>query len=262
MDIQEHRTDKEEIINEPYATSIDPNGTAREPKNVNKLNKKVKTVENYADILDVPTVLPPHRQEDFKINLEPNAKIPTSRGLRRISEAEHKILREMLPKLLVRNQIRRSTSQFGANLLFIRKSDGTIRLCTDYRSLNYITIKNMCPPPNVAEMMHHMRGAIVFSKMDLRDGYYKFRIAEEDIHKTAFKTRYGLFEFTVLPFGLSNAPASFSVLINRVIGDLFKIYIISYMDDIVIYSKTEAEHKDHLDEVFKRLREHKLYAKL
>jgi hypothetical protein len=98
--------------------------------------------------------------------------------------------------------------------------------------------------------------------MDLRDGYYNLRISEEDIHKTAFKTRYGLFEFTVLPFGLSNAPASFSALINRVLGDLFDINVISYMDDIVIYSSNEEEHREHLKEIFKRLQEHQLFAKL
>jgi hypothetical protein len=261
--IQDHRPDREEIMGNQTLQTIEPNGTARDQNNINQLNPLIQdTVKEFADIFDAPTKLPPNREEDFKIDLVSGAEIPSSRGLRRITEAEHRVLQEMLPKLLERKQIRRSTSPYGANLLFIRKSDGTIRLCVDYRSLNAITIKNMCPLPNVAEMRHHMRGATVFSKMDLRDGYYNLRITEEDIHKTALKTRYGLFEFTVLPFGLSNAPAAFSALINRVFGDLFDIFIISYMDDIVIYSKSESEHRNHLEEIFKRLREHKLYAKL
>jgi hypothetical protein len=171
--LSDHRPDKDEICDTMLNTTIPPDGTARDESNIKKLNPLVQdTIRDYADIFDPPTLLPPNRDENFEINTIPGAKIPISRGLRRISEAEHKVLQEMLPKLLERKQIRRSKSPYGANLLFIRKGDGTIRLCIDYRSLNAITIRNMCPLPNIPEMRHNMRGAKVFSKMDLRDGYF------------------------------------------------------------------------------------------
>jgi hypothetical protein len=144
----------------------------------------------------------------------------------------------------------------------VKKSDGTMRLCIDYRELNDQTIKNRCPIPNIAEMRDRVKGAEIFTKVDLRDGYYNVRVHEDSIPKTAFRTRFGLFEFLVLPFGLTNAPAVFNALMNRIFGDLLDVYVVSYIDDLIIFSKNENDHKQHLAEVFRRLKANALHLKL
>lgn len=180
----------------------------------------------------------------------------------RLNEKENQLLKETLTRLIDREQIRPSTSDYGARVLFVKKQDGTMRMCIDYRDLNENTVKNRCPIPNMAEMRDRVRGAKIFSKVDLRDGYYNIRVHEDSVTKTAFRTRFGLFEFLVMPFGLTNAPAVFSALMNRVFGDLFDVSVVSYLDDLIIFSNTVEEHKQHLGEVFRRLSEHSLHLKL
>ena len=191
-------------------------------------------LSQFPDVFDTPTELPPMRAEDLSIDLVPGSKLPKVRPLGHTSPNELKLLQKALPALLERGQIRPSKSEYGASILFIKKSDGTMRLCVDYRGLNSITVRNRTPIPNISDMRASLVGANYFTKLDLRDGFYNLRIREEDVHKTAFRTRFGLFEFTVVPFGLTNSPASFSAMINRILGDLFDLYVISYLDDIIV----------------------------
>jgi len=135
------------------------------------------------------------------------------------------------------------------------------RLVSDYRPLNAVTIKNKYPIPRINDLLDQLAGARVFSKMDLRSGYHQIKIRKEDIPKTAFVTRYGSYEYTVMSFGLTNAPATFMRLMNSIFMDYLDKFVVIYIDDILIYSKTDEEHDEHLRLVLTRLREHRLYAK-
>jgi len=145
--------------------------------------------------------------------------------------------------------------------MFVRKKDGSLRLCIDYRELNRVTVKNKYPLPRIDDLFDQLSGAVIFSKIDLRFGYYQLRIKNEDVPKTAFRTRYGHYEFLVLPFGLTNAPAYFMDLINRVLHPYLDKFVVAFIDDILIYSKLGEEHADHLRGAPNTLAEHKLYAK-
>ena len=136
-----------------------------------------------------------------------------------------------------------------------------MRLCVDYRALNEVTIKNKYPLPRIDDLFDQLKGAKYFSKIDLRSGYHQLKIKESDIPKTTFVTRYGQFEFTVMSFGLTNAPAYFMNLMNKVFMDELDKFVVVFIDDILIYSKSAEEHEQHLRVVLKKLREHKLYAK-
>jgi hypothetical protein len=144
----------------------------------------------------------------------------------------------------------------------MEKKDGTRRMCINYQTLNEVTIKNMYPLPRIEDLFYQLRGASVFSKIDLRSGYYQLRIQPSDIPKTTFITKYGLYEYTVMSFSLKNAPAFFMNLINSVFMDYLDKFVVVFIDDILIYSQNEEEHVDHLKMVLQRLREHQLYAKL
>ena len=158
--------------------------------------------------------------------------------------------------------LRASQSPFGAPVLFVRKKYGSMRLCVDYRALNKITVKNRYPLLRIDELLDRVQGSSVFSKIDLRSGYHQIRVKEEDIPKTALRTRYGLFEFTVMPFGLTNAPATFMTVMNRVFSPLLDKCVVIYLDKILVFSKSEEEHAEHLRQVLSLLRQHKLYGKL
>ena len=144
----------------------------------------------------------------------------------------------------------------------MKKKYGTLRLCIDYRQLNKVTVKNKYPLPRIDDLFDQMRGAKVFSKIELRSGYHQVRIKDEDIHKTAFRMRYGHYEFVVIPFGLTNAPATFMCLMNSVFSKYLDKFILVFLDDILVYSKNEEEHEEHLRLTLQLVREHQLYAKL
>ena len=216
----------------------------------------------YDSVFQEPSELPPSRPDDHRITLTPDAKLPPWRPLGHLSEYELLTLKEHLKKLMDKGFIQHSASPYGANIIFAKKNDGSLRLCIDYRRLNSITVKDRTPLPNIKEMQERLSSAKFFTKLDLRDGFHNIMLHPDDQHKTAFRTRYGHFEFKVLPFGLCNAPATFTRMMNRIFGDLYDTCIIAYVDDILIYSKTEEDHLRHLDLVFQRLQENKLFLKL
>jgi len=187
---------------------------------------------------------------------------PISKAPYRMAPMEMKELKAQLEELLEKGYIRPSASPWGAPVLFVRKKDGSLRLCIDYRELNRVTIKNKYPLPRIDDLLDQLQGATVFSKIDLRSGYHQLRIREEDIPKTAFRTRYGHYEFVVMPFGLTNAPAVFMELMNRVFIDYLDKFVVVFIDDILIYSRSKEEHMEHLRTVLGVLRRQHLYAKL
>ena len=216
----------------------------------------------YADVFpaDLPSGLPPTREVDHHIELVPGSS-PPSRPTYRLSPSELDELRKQLTDLTNHGFIQPSKSPYGAPVLFTKKKGGDLRMCIDYRALNKITIKNKYPLPRVDELFDRLHGAKWFSKIDLRSGYHQVRIHSDDVPKTAFRTRYGHFEFLVLPFGLTNAPATFMHLMNQVLRPYLDSFVVVFLDDILIYSKTLDEHKKHVQAVLQVLRENKLYAK-
>jgi len=157
--------------------------------------------------------------------------------------------------------IRPNVSPWGAPLLLVKKKDGSRRMCIDYRELNKVTIKNIYPLPRIDDLFNQLSGAMVFSKLDLWSGYHQLKV-KEDILKMAFRTRYGHYEFLVMPFGVTNAPAIFIDLMNRIFSPFLDKFVATFIDDILIYSKNEEEHAEHLRIVLQTLRQEKLFAKL
>ena len=165
-------------------------------------------------------------------------------------------LKKQIRELLDKGYVQPSSSPWGAPVLFVEKKDGTQRMCIDYRSLNEVTIKNKYPLPRIDDLFDQLKGACVFSKIDLRSRYHQLRIRCSNIPKTIFVTRYGLYEFTVMSFGLTNAPAYFMYLMNKVFMEYLDKFIVVFIDDILVYSKNEEEHEGHLRLVLQKLREH------
>jgi len=152
-------------------------------------------------------------------------------------------LKIQLQELLDKGFIQPNNSPWGGPILFVKKKDGTLRLCIDYRQLNKVTVKNIYPLPRIDDLFDQLKGAKVFSKIDLRSGYYQMRIKGQDVLKTAFRTRYGHFEFLVLPFGFTNAPTLFMDLMNRVFQPYLDKFVVVFIDDILVYSKSFKEHE-------------------
>lgn len=222
----------------------------------------VAVLDEFTDVMpkELPKTLPPRRNVDHKIELEPGAKAP-SQAPYRMAPAELAELRKQLDELLEAGYIQPSKAPYGAPVLFQRKQDGSMRMCVDYRALNKVTVKNKYPIPNASDLFDRLCRASYFTKLDLRAGYWQVRIAEGDEAKTACVTRYGSYEFLVMPFGLTNAPATFCNLMNDVLYEFLDRFVVVYLDDIVIYSESLDDHLDHLRQVFSRLREHQLYVK-
>jgi hypothetical protein len=205
--------------------------------------------------------MPPERKVEFTIELLPRTA-PIFKRAYRVSGPELVELKKQIDELSEKYYIRPSTSPWAVPVLFVEKKDGTKRMCIDYQALNEVTIKNKYPLPRIEDLFDQLRGASVFSKIDLRSGYHQLRIQPSDIPKTAFITKYGLYEFTVMSFGLTNAPTFFMNLMNNVFMDYLNKFVMVFIDDILIYSQSEEEHVDHLKMVLQRLREHQLYAEL
>ena len=210
---------------------------------------------------ELPAGLPPDRGVGHTIPLEEGAK-PPYRSSRRLSPLEHAEVEAHVKKLLLNEHIEPSKSPFGATVLFVQKKDGSLRMCLDYRALNKITIQNKFPLPRIDDLIDRMSGAKCFSSIDLASGYHQILIAPEDVPKTAFSTPFGHYQFKVLSFGLTNAPATFQYAMNQLFASQLGKYVCVYLDDILIFSKNAAEHEEHLKEVLKILEQNKFYAKL
>jgi hypothetical protein len=188
--------------------------------------------------------LPLERDVEFVIELKPGTA-PVSRRSYRMPPKELAELKTLLQDLLEKGFIRQSSSPWGCPAIFVMKKDQTLRMCVDYRTLNEVTIKNKYPLPWIDILFDQLTGARVFSKIDLRSGYHQIRIRPEDIPKTAFTTRYGLFEYLVMSFGLTNALAHFTYLMNSVFMPKLDKFVVVFIDDILIYYKNEEEHVSH-----------------
>ncbi|GJX12966.1 putative reverse transcriptase domain-containing protein [Tanacetum coccineum] len=232
-----------------------------EDKSEGKQLKDVPIVRDFPEVFleDLPG-LPPARPVEFQIDLIPGAA-PVARAPYRLAPSEMKELSEQLQELSDKGFIRPSSSPWGAPVLFVKKKDGSFRMCIDYRELNKLTVKNRYPLPRIDDLFDQLQGSSIYSKIDLRSGYHQLRVREQDIPKTAFRTRYGHYEFQVMPFGLTNAPAVFMDLMNRVCKPYLDKFVIVFIDDILIYSKDKKEHEEHLKAILELLKKEKLYAK-
>jgi hypothetical protein len=179
----------------------------------------------------------------------------------RLSRKEKAELEKTIQELLEKGYIKPSKSPFGAPILFVGQKDGTLRMCVDYRALNKLTVKNKYPMPRIDDLLDTLAGSSYFSTLDLASGYHQIKVKEADTHKTAFRTPMGHFEWLVMPFGLCNAPATFQSAMNDVFGDRIGKFVLVYMDDILVFSKSKAEHLAHLKEVLQLLGAHNYYLK-
>ncbi|GKC61149.1 putative reverse transcriptase domain-containing protein, partial [Tanacetum coccineum] len=204
--------------------------------------------------------LPPQRHVEFRIDSIP-AATPVAKSPYRLVPSEMQELSAQLQELQDKGFIRPSHSPWEAPVLFVKKNDGVLRICIAYRELNKLTIKNCYPLSRIDDLFDQLQGARYFSKIDLRSGYHQLRVHENDIPKTAFRTRYGHFEFTVMPFGLTNAPAVFLDLMDRVCKPYLDKFFIIFIDDILVYSKSKDKHEVHLRLVLELLKKEELYAK-
>ena len=218
----------------------------------------IRVVQEYLDVFpeDLPG-MPPDREIELVPGTAPIYKRPYRMDANQLAE-----LKDQIQDLLDKGYIRPSTSPWGAPVIFVPKKDGGTRMCVDYRALNEVTIKNKYPLPRIEDLFDQLKGACVFSKIDLRSGYHQLKIRASDIPKTAFVSHYGLYEYTIMPFGLTNAPAYFMYLMNKVFMDYLDKFVVVFIDDILVFSRNEEEHEEHLRLVLQRLRENQLYAKL
>lgn len=238
------------------SASIFPTGGSEDAKLVPSI------YHSYLDVFSkkLADKLPEHRSFDHRIPVE-DGKHPPYGPIYSLSDKERLALREYLDDNIAKGFIVPSESPAAAPILFVKKKDGTLRLCVDYRGLNKITIKNRYPLPLISDLLDRLRVAKVYTKIDLRGAYNLLRIAKGEEWKTAFRTRYGLFEYKVMPFGLTNAPASFQHLMNHNFRDMLDQFVICYLDDILIYSPDLDTHQKHVEQVLARLRSVGLYAK-
>ncbi|GJP62218.1 hypothetical protein CLOP_g19306 [Closterium sp. NIES-67] len=219
-------------------------------------------IQKYPKIFldDLPAGLPSSRPDHHRFELEPGAQ-PTIHRQFRLSQPELEELQQHLYYLLTKGFISPSTSPYAAPILFTPKKDGGFRMCIDYRALNRITIKSRYPIPRADELLNQLRGAKFFSKIDLRGGYHQIRVATEDCHKTAFRTRYGSYKYLVMPFGLTNAPSTFQMTMNGILRELLDKCVIIYLYDILIYNRSREHQLKDLDAVFTLLHKSRLITK-
>jgi len=222
----------------------------------------MSVVQEFMDVFpdEIPE-LPPKREIEFVIDLIPGAD-PVSISPYRMAPTELAELKKQLEDLLEKQFIRPSVSLWGAPVLLVKKKDGLSRLCINYRQLHKLTIKNTYPLPRIDDQMDQLHGAIVFSKIDMRSGYHPILVKAEGVQKTTFRSRYGHYEFLVMPFGVTNAPAIFIDYMNRIFRPFLDKFVVVFIDDILIYSHTREENAEHFRTILNILREKHLYAKL
>jgi len=240
-----------------FAASVADIEKALEPKK--EVDPLTILPEEYHKFIDVfsrkeSDILPPHRPYDHKITLKDSSSLPFSR-LYPMSRDELLVLRKYLQENLNKGFIKASSSPVASPVLFVKKPNGGLRLCVDYRALNALTVKNQYPLPLIRETLDRLAKAKYFTKLDVIAAFNRIRMAEGDEYLTAFRTRYGLFEYNVMPFGLTGAPSTFQHYINDSLREYLDIFCTAYLDDVLIYSNSLSEHKDHVRKVLIRLRQ-------
>jgi hypothetical protein len=242
-----------EFVVEPVVTA---NGVANHVK-VNQLDAsqalEVPVVNEFPDVFpEVLPGMPPDRDIEFVIDLKPGTT-PIYKTPYRMATPVLVELKEHTMELLEKGFIGPSSSPWGALVIFVQKKDGTQRLCVDYRALNEVTVKNKYPLPRIDDLFDQLYGACVFSKINFRSGYHQLKIQECDIPKTAFVSRYGMYQYMVMSFGLTNALAYFMYLMNKVFMEYLDMFVVVFIDDILVYSRSEEEHKEHLHLALQKL---------
>ena len=224
--------------------------------------EKIPIVREFPDVFpeELPGI-PLEMEVDLSIEIVPGTT-PMSRAPYKMASAKLKELMSQLQELMDKGFIRPSVSPWGAPVLFVKKKDDTLRICIDYRKINKVIVKNRYPFPRIEDIFYQLKGVGVFFKIDLRSGYYMLRMKDVDVPKTAFRTRYGHDEFLVMQFGLTNVPAAFMDLMNRVFRPYVDQFVVVFIDDILVYSKDAQKHEQHLRIVMETLKEKKLYTKL
>lgn len=234
---------------------------SKAPLTIEELKKRVpEDFHEYIDVWDpkLANRLPPHRDWDHAIDLVPGAKPPAKKAYG-LSRDQAMVVKKYIDDMLGKGYIRPSTSEYAAPVLIVKKPDGGLRVCVDYRALNGLTIKNRNAPPLIRDTLARLCSAKYFSKFDIIAAFNEIRMRHGDEKKTAFLTRYGLFEYVVMPFGLCNAPGTFQSFINATLHEYLDDFCTSYMDDILIYSRTREEHVTQVSKVLKRLQKAGLF---
>jgi hypothetical protein len=232
-------------------------------KNHDERAAMTRLLQKYAVVFpeELPDGLPPDRGTGHTIPLVDGAQ-PQWRHVYRLSPAEKAEAQKQIIELLAKGWIQPSKSPYGSSILFVTKKDGTLRMCVDYRALNKNTVKNRFPLPRIDDLLDVMHGSNYFTSLDLASAYHQVRITDEDVPKTAFNTPFGHYEFKVLCFGLSNAPATFQSQMNKIFGSMTGRCMVVYLDDVLIFSKTFEEHLQHVEQAMKILQDNQYYAKL
>ncbi|GBG86031.1 hypothetical protein CBR_g40932 [Chara braunii] len=242
---------KEQLEEQVFVSYVRP---VTEPKEEKPIDPAIaKLLEEFKDLAEPPIGVVPQPIQ-HRIEIEPGSRTPKG-AVYRMSPRELEELRKQLDELLEKGWIRRSSSPFGAPVLFVPKKEGELRMCIDYRGLNAITVKNVEPLPRIDDLLDRVQGCRYFTKIDLKSGYHQIEVHPDDQYKTTFRTRYGHDKFIVMPFGLTNAPATFQRCMNDLFRPWLDRFVVVYLDVILVFGKTLEEHQGHLRQVLEKLRE-------